>query len=207
MIVPLNSVDLARDNCAFDVDANRDVGRLAQRGSQCFACRCCRSRRKCSRWWPHLVNQRVRNIPPRRARPFRRRSACMRRLRQSSMSYRIMKPADARPQRAWRRPTTFCSSSPRVAASSIYSARSLFSFAFSSSKALSRFASETSMPPNSAFQLSIVASEIPCLQARSARPRAGSCSFKTATICSFLNLARFIYLSFFGPGSNAFWRK
>lgn len=23
MIVPLNSVDLARDNCAFDVDANR----------------------------------------------------------------------------------------------------------------------------------------------------------------------------------------
>lgn len=34
MIVPLNSVDLARDNCAFDVDANRDVGRLAKRGSQ-----------------------------------------------------------------------------------------------------------------------------------------------------------------------------
>lgn len=65
-------------------------------------------------------------------------------------------------------PYHFCSSSPRAAASSICSAGSFFSFAFSSSKALSRFVSETSMPPNSAFQLSILASEIPCLQARPA---------------------------------------
>ncbi|MFK4626719.1 hypothetical protein ABIF50_010055, partial [Bradyrhizobium diazoefficiens] len=42
-------------------------------------------------------------------------------------------------------------SSRRAAASSICSARSFFSFAFSSSRALSRFASETSMPPNLAF--------------------------------------------------------
>src|SRR5581483_6083615 len=44
-------------------------------------------------------------------------------------------------------------SSRRAAVSSICSAKSFFSFPFSSSKALNRFASETSMPPNLAFQL------------------------------------------------------
>lgn len=39
------------------------------------------------------------------------------------------------------------------------------------------------------------------------RFRPASCSFDTATICSSLNLARFIYPSFFGAGSNSFWRK
>jgi len=47
----------------------------------------------------------------------------------------------------------FDSSSRNAAASSICSARSFFSLAFSSSSAFSRFASDTSMPPNLAFQL------------------------------------------------------
>ena len=64
------------------------------------------------------------------------------------------RPVDARPRRAWRRALHFFESSSRsAAASSICSARSFFSLAFSSSKALSRLASETSMPPNLAFQL------------------------------------------------------
>ena len=47
----------------------------------------------------------------------------------------------------------FDRSSRSAAASSICSASSFFSFAFSSSSAFSRLASETSMPPNLAFQL------------------------------------------------------
>src|SRR6478609_3320677 len=51
-------------------------------------------------------------------------------------------------------PYHFFDSSSRIAApSSICSARSFFSFAFSSSSAFSRLASETSMPPNFPFQL------------------------------------------------------
>src|SRR5690606_10054460 len=47
----------------------------------------------------------------------------------------------------------FVSRSFSAELSSIASARSRFSFAFSSSSAFSRFASEGSMPPNLAFQL------------------------------------------------------
>src|SRR6056297_3670853 len=46
----------------------------------------------------------------------------------------------------------FARSSFIAAASSICSAKSFFSFAFSSSSALSRLASETVIPPNFAFQ-------------------------------------------------------
>ena len=47
----------------------------------------------------------------------------------------------------------FDSSSRNAAVSSIASASSFFSRAFSSSSCFSRFASETSIPPNFAFQL------------------------------------------------------
>src|SRR6476660_8413201 len=53
----------------------------------------------------------------------------------------------------------------------------------------------------------IVASEIPCLRARSAVCVPSSCSFNTAIICSSVNLARFICPSFFRPDSNSIWRK
>src|SRR6478736_4148603 len=53
----------------------------------------------------------------------------------------------------------------------------------------------------------MVASEIPCLRARSAVFVPASCSFNTAIICSSVNLARFICPSFFRPDSNSIWRK
>src|SRR5258708_35400387 len=62
----------------------------------------------------------------------------------------------------------FARSSRSAAASSICSANSFFSLAFSSSSCFRRLASETSMPPYLAFQLYSVASETPCLRARSA---------------------------------------
>src|SRR6516165_3983710 len=43
----------------------------------------------------------------------------------------------------------------------------------------------------------MVASDIPCLRARSAVFTPASCSFNTAIICSSVNLARFICPSFF----------
>src|ERR1041385_9419177 len=67
----------------------------------------------------------------------------------------------------------FVSSSFSAAWSSIDSAKSFFSLRFSSSSARRRLASDTSMPPYLAFQLYSVASEIPCLRARSGRLRAG----------------------------------
>src|SRR3989304_739134 len=73
----------------------------------------------------------------------------------------------------------FVRSSFSAALSSIDSASSFFSFRFSSSSAFSRRASDTSRPPYLAFQLYSVASETPCLRA-------------TATICSSVNLVRFI---------------
>jgi hypothetical protein len=57
-----------------------------------------------------------------------------------------------------------------AAASSIASANSRFSLAFSSSSVFRRFASDTSRPPYLAFQLYRVPSEIPCLRQRSAGP-------------------------------------
>src|SRR4029077_12875855 len=62
----------------------------------------------------------------------------------------------------------FDRSSFRAAWSSIDSANSFFSLRFSSSIDRRRLASDTSMPPYLAFQLYSVASETPCLRARSA---------------------------------------
>jgi hypothetical protein len=53
----------------------------------------------------------------------------------------------------------------------------------------------------------MVASEIPCLRARSAVFAPASCSFNTPIICSSVNLARFICPSFVKPDSNSIWRK
>src|SRR5690606_4027738 len=86
----------------------------------------------------------------------------------------------------------FARSSRSAAVSSICSASSFFSFAFSSSSAFSRFASDKSRPPYLAFQLYSVASEIPCLRARSPALAPASCSRRTAMICSSVNRLRFI---------------
>src|SRR6202795_2593247 len=86
----------------------------------------------------------------------------------------------------------FARSSRSAAASSICSASSFFSLAFSSSSCLRRLASETSRPPYLAFQLYSVASETPCLRARSAVFAPASCSRRTPMICSSVNLFRFI---------------
>src|ERR1700722_12814614 len=101
----------------------------------------------------------------------------------------------------------FARSSRSAAASSICSANSFFSLAFSSSSCFRRLASETSMPPYLAFQLYSVASETPCLRARSAVFAPASCSRSTPIICSSVNLARFICPSFTRPDSNSAWRK
>src|SRR6266436_2216015 len=101
----------------------------------------------------------------------------------------------------------FARSSRSAAASSICSARSFFSLAFSSSSCFRRLASETSMPPYLAFQLYSVASETPCLRARSAVFAPASCSRSTPIICSSVNLARFICPSSRRPDSNSPWRK
>src|SRR6202161_2390964 len=90
----------------------------------------------------------------------------------------------------------FDRTSQSPAASNICSANSFFSLAFSSSSCFSRLASETSMPPYLAFQLYSVASETPCLRARSAVFAPASCSFKTPMICSSVNRTRFIRPSF-----------
>src|SRR5690606_3353451 len=88
------------------------------------------------------------------------------------------------------------------------SASSFFSFAFSSSRAFRRLASDTSIPPYFAFQLYSVASETPCLRARSPAFAPASCSRRTAMICSSVNRFRFIRPSFDqGPDSNLRWRK
>lgn len=70
------------------------------------------------------------------------------------------------------------SSSRSAAASSICSANSFFSLALSSSRALSRLASDGSMPPNLGFQVSNAALEIPCLPPTSAAFALASRSFK-----------------------------
>src|ERR1700738_596045 len=101
----------------------------------------------------------------------------------------------------------FARSSRSAAASSICSARSFFSLAFSSSSCFRRLASETSMPPYLAFQLYSVASETPCLRARSAVFVPASCSRSTPIICSSVTLSRFICPSFTRPDSNSAWRK
>src|SRR3954454_21512256 len=62
-------------------------------------------------------------------------------------------------------------------------------------------------PPYLAFQLYSVASETPCLRARSAVFAPASCSRRTPIICSSVNLARFICPSFTRPDSNSTWRN
>src|SRR5580692_7795619 len=74
----------------------------------------------------------------------------------------------------------FDRSSRSAAASNICSAKSFFSLAFSSSSCFNRVASET-----------------PCLRARSAVFAPASCSFNTPMICSSVNRARFICPSLF----------
>src|SRR6202035_479419 len=101
----------------------------------------------------------------------------------------------------------FARSSRSAAASSICSANSFFSLAFSSSSCFRSLDSETSMPPYLAFQLYSVASETPCLRARSAVFAPASCSRSTPIICSSVNLARFICPSLRRPDSNSAWRK
>src|SRR3954452_22441127 len=63
------------------------------------------------------------------------------------------------------------------------------------------------MSPYLAFQLYSVASEMPCLRARSAVFAPASCSRRTAMICSSVNLIRFIVRPFLRPDSNSEWRK
>src|SRR6202022_395213 len=70
----------------------------------------------------------------------------------------------------------FSRNSRRAGASSIASASSFFSLPFSSSSARSRLASETSIPPNLAFQLYSVASDIPYFRQSSPAFTASSCS-------------------------------
>jgi hypothetical protein len=86
----------------------------------------------------------------------------------------------------------FDNSSFNAALSSIDSAKSFFGLRLSSSSSRSRLASDTSRPPYLAFQLYSVASETPCLLARSAVFALASCSRRTAMICSSVNLTRFI---------------
>src|SRR5665213_1192488 len=106
----------------------------------------------------------------------------------------------------------FVRSSFSAAWSSIDSASSFFSLRFSSSSARRRLASDTSMPPYLAFQLYSVASEMPCLRARSAVFAPASCSRRTAMICSSVNLIRFISPSLLRGrtpnlrGGNTQWR-
>src|SRR5271166_5935449 len=90
----------------------------------------------------------------------------------------------------------FASRSFKAALSSIASAKSFFSFTFSSSRARSFLASATSMPPDLAFHLENVAPETPYLRQTSAVFAPASCSFKIPRICSSVNRDRFIVRSF-----------
>src|ERR1700722_16293931 len=69
---------------------------------------------------------------------------------------------------------------------------SIFRLRFSFFSVLSRLASDTSRPPYLAFQLYRVASETPCLRAKSAVFAPASCSRSATIICSSVNLTRFI---------------
>ena len=75
-----------------------------------------------------------------------------------------------------------------MALSSMASASSFFSLAFSSSNAFSLRASLTSIPPNLDFHLKNVALLIPCLRQTSAVDTPPSCSRNTPMICSSVNL-------------------
>jgi len=93
-----------------------------------------------------------------------------------------------------------------MALSSMASASSFFSLAFSSSKAFSLRASLTSIPPNLDFHLKNVALLIPCLRQTSAVDTPPSCSRNTPMICSSLNLDFLIVQLLLRPSdSTHFW--
>ena len=80
-----------------------------------------------------------------------------------------IRPVDARRLRVWRQARPFFARSSRsAAASSICSASSFFSFAFSYSKGFKRLASVRPITPNFAFQSYSVAMKIPYSRTRSA---------------------------------------
>ena len=91
--------------------------------------------------------------------------------------------------------------------SSIVSAISRLSFAFSLSSSHKRQASDTPSPPYLAFPLQIVTSDTPCRRARSAVFTPAYASFSTPMICSSVNLLRFFVCPSFRPDSNRSWRK
>ncbi len=91
--------------------------------------------------------------------------------------------------------------------SSICSASSFFSLAFSSSSAFSRLASETSMPPYfgpSSYKMSLLKSRA-CGKSAAFAP--ASFSFSTAMICSSVKSLLLHPSVLNGPDSNQFWRK
>ncbi|MGY3238107.1 hypothetical protein ACVWZ4_001236 [Bradyrhizobium sp. USDA 4472] len=98
-------------------------------------------------------------------------------------------------------------SSRSAAASSICSARSFFSFPFSSSRPST--ASFRKRPCRRIWPSNCRSSprrSRACEPDRPSSPPA-SCSFSTAIICSSVNRARFICPSFFRADSSSFWRK
>src|SRR6266568_3513459 len=83
-----------------------------------------------------------------------------------------------------RRQKFFPTRSLSAALSSICSASSFFNLRFSSSRAFSFLASETSIPPNFPFHLYKVVPLIPCRRHSSSALAPASCSFKIPMICS-----------------------
>src|SRR5262249_6026334 len=77
--------------------------------------------------------------------------------------------------------------------SSIASASSFLSLAFSCSSCFSRLASDTLMPPNFAFQAYKVGCDMPCLRHTSGTFIPASCSRRAPMIWSSVNRLRFIH--------------
>ncbi len=91
--------------------------------------------------------------------------------------------------------------------SSIASAKSFFSLLFSSSSAFSRWASDTSMPPNRALYLKNVAELIPCLRQTSTVGEPLYCSFRIPMICASVNRDCFIVRLLAWADSTKNWRR
>jgi hypothetical protein len=116
------------------------------------------------------------------------------------------RPADARHLRAWRRTLPFfCKKLAECGGIQHLLGQQLLQLGFLVLKLL-RLASETSIPPYLAFQLYSVASEMPCLRARSPVFAPASCSRSTSIICSSVNLGS-LHSSVLRPDSNSSWRK
>src|SRR4029077_12945637 len=101
-------------------------------------------------------------------------------LRQSVTLNNVVNCRMTRPRRQKFFPTRSLS----AALSSICSANSFFSRRFSSSRARSLRASDTSRPPNFAFHLSKVVPLTPCRRHSSSALAPASCSFKIPMLCS-----------------------